>query len=76
MLFFLLLKKEKACAFENRQDATVIRRVLNKIDHPQLLTPMQVDNTTAQRFINSTLKEKRTKSIDVKCHWLKDCEQQ
>ena len=44
--------------------------------HPQPPTPMQVNNTTTQRFIDSTLKEKRTKSIDIKYHWLKDREQQ
>ena len=44
--------------------------------HPQPPMPMQVDKTTVQRFIDSTLKEKRTKSIDVKYHWLKDCKQQ
>ena len=44
--------------------------------HPQPPTPMQVDNTTAQRFIEGTMKEKRTNSVDMKYHWLKDREQQ
>ena len=44
--------------------------------HPQPPTPMQVDNTTAKRFIDGTLKEKRTKSIDMKHDWLKDRQQQ
>ena len=44
--------------------------------HPQPPTPIQVDNTTAQRFIDGTIKEKRTKSIDMKYYWLKNREQQ
>ena len=44
--------------------------------HPQPATPTQVDNTTAHRFMQVTIKEKRTKSIDMKYHWLKDRELQ
>lgn len=67
---------EIAAAFENGRDATVIRRTLIEMGHSQPPTPIQVDNTTAQRFIDGTIKEKRTKSIDMKYHWLKDREQQ
>ena len=37
---------------------------------------MQEDKTTAVSFINGTLKEKRTKSIDMNCHWLKNRQEQ
>ena len=67
---------EIAAAFENGQEATVIRRTLEEMGHPQPPTPIQVDNTTAKRFIDGTLKENRTKSIDMKYHWLKDRQQQ
>ena len=67
---------EIAAAFENGQDATVICYTLIEIESPQPPTPIQVDNTIAQRFIDSTLKERHTKSIDMKYHWLKDREQQ
>lgn len=67
---------EIGAAFDNGQDATVMRCTLIEMGHPQPPTPMQVDNTAALRFIDETLKEKRTKSIDMKYHWLKDREQQ
>ena len=67
---------EIAAAFENGLDAVVIRRALIEMGHPQPPTPIQVDNTIAQRFIDGTIKEKRTKSIDMKYYWLKDREQQ
>ena len=37
---------------------------------------MQVDNTTAISFANATLKEKCTKSMDMKYHYLKDIQAQ
>ena len=63
---------EIAAAFENGQEATFMRRTLIEIGHPQPATPMQVDNTTAHRLMQGTIKEKRTKSTDMKYHWLKD----
>ena len=43
--------------------------------HTQPPTPMQVDNTTAKKFIDGIIKERHTKSIDIKYYWLKDREQ-
>ena len=67
---------EIASDFANGQDTTVIRCVLIEMDHPQLPSPKKVDNTTEISFINGTMKEKQTKSIDMKCHWLKDRQNQ
>jgi hypothetical protein len=33
---------------------------------------MQVDNTTAEDFANGTMKQKRSKSMDMRWHWLED----
>ena len=68
-------KCEIARVFKNRQDAIIIQHALIEIGYPQSPTPIQVNNTIAQRFINSTIKEKRNKSINVKYHWLKDRKQ-
>ena len=62
---------EIVSAFENGQNATVIRRTLMQINHPQPQTPKQVYNTTEISFFNGNLKEKYTKSIDMKYHRLK-----
>ena len=59
---------EIAAAFENGQDTTIIRHTLIEMGYPQPPTPIQVDKTIAQRFIDGTLKEYRTKSIDMKYH--------
>jgi hypothetical protein len=45
---------------------------LTELGHPQPPTPMQVDNTTAEGFANGTMKQKRSKAMDMRWHWLKD----
>ena len=48
---------EIASAFENGQDAIVIRRALQEMGHHQPSTPIQLDNTTATSFVHGTLKQ-------------------
>jgi hypothetical protein len=33
---------------------------------------METDNTTATGYINGTIKQKRTKAMDVRFYWIKD----
>jgi hypothetical protein len=33
---------------------------------------METDNTTATGYINGTIKQKRTKSMDMRFYWIKD----
>ena len=37
---------------------------------------MQVDNTTAVGFANNTIKQKRSKEIDMRFYWIRDCTRQ
>ena len=39
---------------------------------PQPKTPIQTDNSTASGVVNKTIVPKRTKSIDMRFHWLRD----
>ena len=50
----------------------MIRTTLEELGHSQTLTPVQVDNTTAHRFTNKTIKIERTKAIDMRYHWIID----
>ena len=63
---------EIASAFENAKEAMPLRNKLIFLDHPQPTTPIQVDNTTAVSFANKTLKQKRSKAIDMRFYWLQD----
>ena len=40
--------------------------------HPQLPTPTEVDNETAIGFLKSTMKQKRSKVIDMRFYWVRD----
>jgi hypothetical protein len=55
----------------NGQDAVPIITTLTELGHPQPPTPIQVDNTTAEAFANKTMKQKRSKAMDMRWHWLK-----
>ena len=63
---------EIGSTFTNAQEALPIHQMLRDMGHPKPATPMQVDNTTAVRFAHSTLKQKRSKSIDMNYYWIQD----
>jgi hypothetical protein len=39
--------------------------------HPQPRTPLQTDNTTATVYSNYTIKQIRTRAIDMRFYWVK-----
>jgi hypothetical protein len=45
---------------------------LEELGHKQPPTPMESDNTTATGYINGTIKQKRTKAMDMSFYWIKD----
>ena len=63
---------EIGATFLNAKDALPIRTTLEEIGHPQSPTPMQVDNTTSVGFANNTIKQKRSKAIDMRFYWIRD----
>ena len=65
---------ETAGLFYNGQEIVLLRRILRALGHPQPPTPLQTDNTTASDFANRTLRLKRSKSWDMRFHWLRDQE--
>ena len=62
---------EVGALFLNGQDAIPLRTTLNELGHPQPPTPMQTDNSTAAGFANDTMKQKRSKAIDMRFYWVK-----
>ena len=63
---------EIGSSYTNGQEAIPIRTTLEEMGHPQPPTPMQVDNSTAEGFANDTIKQKRSKAIDMRFYWIKD----
>lgn len=58
--------------FYNAQTALMIRQILHDLGHPQPPTPLKTDNSTAHSFVHSNMRQKRSKSWDMRYHWLRD----
>jgi hypothetical protein len=54
------------------KEGAVLRITLEELGHPQLPTPMETDNTTTTGYSNGTIKQKRTKAMDMRFYWIKD----
>jgi hypothetical protein len=62
--------------FLNAQEAKVFRLVLVELGHPQPPTPIHIDNTTTAGIVNNTIKQKRSRSMEMRYFWLLDGETQ
>jgi hypothetical protein len=63
---------EVAGIYMNAQLAVSYRNCLIEVGHPQPPTPIRTDNTTARGIITGTIKQKRSKAIDMHFYWLND----
>jgi hypothetical protein len=62
--------------FINAQTTLPLRVALTELGHPQPPTPIQTDNSMASSFAASTVKQKRSKTIDMRYYWLQDRQSQ
>ena len=69
-------ESEVASLFMNAQEAVSTRTCLQEMGHPQPATKMKTDNMTAQGILTGTIKQKRSKAIDMRFYWLKDRQEQ
>jgi hypothetical protein len=56
---------ELGALFHNGKDGCPICTSLEGLGHPQSLTPLKTDNTTANGTANDTVKQKHSKAIDM-----------
>ena len=63
---------ETGATFHNAQDGVVLRNILNDLGHPQGATPIQTDNACAAGILNDTVKQRRSKAMDMRFYWVKD----
>ena len=63
---------EVGALFHNAQDACTLRTALEFLEHPQPPTPIQTNNSCAEGIINDTVKQKRSKAIDMRFYWVRD----
>ena len=65
-------ESETAGLFTNMKEAVALRTALEEMGHPQPATPIQVDNSTACGIANDTIKQRRSKAIDMRFYWVQD----
>ncbi len=64
------VEAELGALFINAKTAVLMRQMLEELRHPQLLTPMQTDNATAQALLTNKIIPKALKVTDMRFHWL------
>jgi hypothetical protein len=66
-------KAEVGALFLNAREGTVLlRNTLDELVHVQPVTPLQTDKSTADGIINGTVKQQRSKAIDMRFYWVRD----
>lgn len=56
----------------NAKAALPLRQALLDLGHNQPPTPIQTDNDTATGLANETIKQKHSKTVDMRFHWVRD----
>eukprot|EP00957_Ditylum_brightwellii_P172841 13158077-Ditylum_brightwellii.AAC.1 len=63
---------EVGALYTNAWKGEELRTALEEMGHPQPPTPIMTDNTTANGIVNDTIKQRRSRAIDMRFYWLKD----
>jgi hypothetical protein len=58
--------------FAGGQYVVSLRNILTDLGHPQPPTIIMCDNTCAIGIANDSIKQKRSKAIDMRFHWIRD----
>ena len=56
----------------NWQEAVLIRITLEEMGHSKPPTPVQVDNSTALGISTGTIKQRKSKAMDMRFYWIRD----
>jgi hypothetical protein len=63
---------EYGALFVNCKEGVVMRKTLQDMGYPQPATTIVTDNSTANGIANDTIKQQRSKAIDMRYHWVRD----
>jgi hypothetical protein len=63
-------ESEVGACFHNTQSGAPLRITLNELGHTQPPTPLRTDSSTAFGILNETIKQKQSKAMDMRYHWL------
>jgi hypothetical protein len=65
-------ESEVGACFQNAHSGAPLRVTLIELRYKQPATPLRTDNSTSFEILNETIKQKRSKSMDTRYHWLTD----
>ena len=65
-------ESEFAGLFHNARDGVTLRTTLEEMGHPQPATPLQTDNSTATGITNGTVRQRKSKAMDMRFYWIQD----
>jgi hypothetical protein len=68
----LAAESEVGACLYNTQSGAPLRVTLTELGHTQPPTPLRTDDSTAYDVLNETIKQKRSKAMDMRYHWLTD----
>ena len=63
---------EYAALFATGQHAASLRTTLSDMGYPQEPTIIMCDNTSAIGIATDSIKQKRSKAVDMRFHWIRD----
>jgi hypothetical protein len=63
---------EVGALFVNTKEAVPLRTAIIEMGHPQPATPVQTDNSTAFGIVHNTVKQVRSKPMDMRFYWVRD----
>ena len=63
---------ELGALFHNGQVAEPIRTCLAEMGYPQPNTSLKTNKSTAAGIINSSIRQKKSKAVDMRFYWIKD----
>jgi hypothetical protein len=56
---------ELGAFFLNAQEAKILCLILAKLGHPQSPTPIHIDSTTTVDIVNNTIKQQRSRAMEM-----------
>jgi hypothetical protein len=65
-------ESEVGVCFQNAQSGAPLTATLTELGHIQPATPLRTYNSTAFGILSETIKQKSSKAMDMRYHWLND----
>jgi hypothetical protein len=65
-------ESEVGACFQNAQSGAPLRVTLIELGHIQPTARLRTDNSTAFDILNKTIKQKSSKEMEMRYHWLTD----